>query len=320
MLRIGLLGAGFIANIHSNALRYVDGALIAAIGGARPHKCERIAREWEADVCESADELIRREDIDAVDICLPGFLHREWTEKAAANGKHVFCEMPMALTVQDCDAMLAATGEAGVRLMVGQCLRFWPAYQALGRIVASQELGKVEALSMRRNGARPEWSRWYQESCAARELLIYDVDILLWLGGMPRIAAARRVGPKEATRQVFAIYEWQGAQVLTQAAMLPARGLPFRQGFLATFERGAVEYDPSVEPKLRVYPKDAEDYTPELPEPLGIEDGLELNAYVAELQYFADCIRDDKPFIAAPAESARDVVAVVEETVEMRRP
>ncbi len=317
MLRIGLLGAGFIANIHSKALRYVGGALVAAVGGARTHKCEGIAREWEADVCESADELIRREDVDAVDICLPGFLHREWTEKAAGAGKHVFCEMPMALTVQDCDAMLAAAKDAGVRLMVGQCLRFWPAYQALGQFVASGELGKVEAISMRRNGARPEWSRWYEEACAARELLIYDVDVLLWLGGRAKPAAARRVGPKEATRQVFALYEWQGAQVLAQAAMLPARGLPFRQGFLAVFEGGAMEYDPSVEPKLRVYPKDADDYTPALPEPLGVEEGLELNAYAAELQYFADCIRDDRPFKAAPAESAREVMAVIEETVEM---
>ncbi len=317
MLRIGLLGAGFIANMHSNALRYVDGALVAAVGGARTHKCEQIAREWEADVCESADELIRREDVDAVDICLPGFLHREWTAKAAAAGKHVFCEMPMALTVQDCDAMLAAAKEAGMRLMVGQCLRFWPAYQALGQIVASGGLGKLEAISMRRNGARPEWSRWYEESCAARELLIYDVDVLLWLGGRPKPVAVRRVGPKEATRQVFALFEWRGAQVLAQAAMVSARGLPFRQGFLAAFEGGAMEYDPSVEPKLRVYPKDAEDYTPELPEPLGVEEGLELNAYAAELQYFADCIRDDRPFKAAPAESAREVMAVVEETVEM---
>ena len=86
---------------------------------------------------------LARADIGAVLIASPNFLHKEHTLAAAAAGKHVFCEKPMALSVADCDAMLGATARAGVKLMVGHSTRLMPPMRRLRAVVESGELGRL---------------------------------------------------------------------------------------------------------------------------------------------------------------------------------
>ena len=90
-----------------------------------------------AEVTADLDAAIRDPDVDAVDICLPTPLHREYAERALAAGKSVFLEKPIALTIEDADAIVAAASRSDAVFMVGMVLRFWPEYVELQRLVAA---------------------------------------------------------------------------------------------------------------------------------------------------------------------------------------
>ena len=92
---------------------------------------------------DNADELIGDSELDAVYISSPPNLHREQVEAAARAGKHVLCEKPMALSVDECRRMMDACDAAGVHLQVCFVLRGWPTYGRVREMLASGELGQV---------------------------------------------------------------------------------------------------------------------------------------------------------------------------------
>jgi predicted dehydrogenase len=144
MIHVGLVGAGFIGRNHFN--QYEQMGDRAAVVALCDKEAGRRAGDWSQVGGNIADakgtkrdlggirpytewrEILADADVDLVDICVPTFLHREITVAALEAGKHVLCEKPMALSVEDCDAMLAAAAEAKGRFMVAHCIRFWPEY------------------------------------------------------------------------------------------------------------------------------------------------------------------------------------------------
>src|SRR5262245_50607700 len=98
-LRYGILGSGFMGRTHAEAIRHIDNAeLIAIAGGSR---APGLAADYHAQLCTSDAELIGRDDIDAVIITTPQYVHAEQALAAAARGKHLFIEKPMTTTVAD---------------------------------------------------------------------------------------------------------------------------------------------------------------------------------------------------------------------------
>ena len=116
-----------------------------------------------------------------VDVCLPTDLHAEVTVAALEAGKHVLCEKPMALTVAECDRMVAAAKASGRFLMIAHCIRFWPEYIALKEIVDSGQYGKVTSALFRRISGLPKWSEWFpnpqRSGGAILDLHIHDVGL-----------------------------------------------------------------------------------------------------------------------------------------------
>jgi myo-inositol 2-dehydrogenase/D-chiro-inositol 1-dehydrogenase len=98
--------------------------------------------------------LLADENVPAVIVATPNFTHRQIVLDALAAGKHVFCEKPMALTVADCDEMIAAAGRTGRKLMVGQVLRLMTVYAAVRRLVAEGTIGTPRVIRVLRSGAR----------------------------------------------------------------------------------------------------------------------------------------------------------------------
>jgi predicted dehydrogenase len=125
------------------------------------------------------DDLLADDNVEAVDLCVPSYLHAGLTLKALAAGKHVLVEKPMALSGEECDAMIAASKKAGKVLMVAQVLRFWPDYMAARDKVRSGELGAVKAALFRRKCAAPAWGKWLKERDKSGggvfDLLIHDL-------------------------------------------------------------------------------------------------------------------------------------------------
>jgi predicted dehydrogenase len=140
-LGLGLVGCGSMGRDLAKAVQDVAEARVtAAFDPYRPN-VESFCAESGATSTRSLDELLGDRDIDAVIIASPNNLHREQTVAAAQAGKHVFCEKPMALSVADCDAMIAACERAGTKLMVGHSMRLYPLPRTLLEIARSGDLG-----------------------------------------------------------------------------------------------------------------------------------------------------------------------------------
>ena len=145
ILNWGLIGAGDIARKRiAPTLRDAANCNFAAVSRNRAEMAEEFAREFGAKKWFSTwEDLLADEEIEAVYIATPVYLHAEQTIKAAEAGKHVLCEKPMALSAAQCDAMIDACRANGVRLGIAYYRRFYPIIKRVKEIIASGELGKI---------------------------------------------------------------------------------------------------------------------------------------------------------------------------------
>ena len=126
MLRVGIIGAGGIAGQHAYCYQHIPEAKIVAVADIVPERAQKMAALFGADALDHGDKIIERDDIDVVDICLPTYLHSEFAIKAARTGKHVLCEKPIALNIEQGLQMIEETKKANVKFMVAHVLRYFP--------------------------------------------------------------------------------------------------------------------------------------------------------------------------------------------------
>jgi predicted dehydrogenase len=145
ILKWGLIGAGDIARKRiAPAFRDLENCDFAAVSRSRSELAQAFAeefgaRKWYADW----RELVADDEIEAVYLATPVYLHSEQTIAAAEAGKHVLCEKPMALNVKECDEMIAACRANNVKLGVAYYRRFYPLIERVKQIIAAGEIGKV---------------------------------------------------------------------------------------------------------------------------------------------------------------------------------
>jgi predicted dehydrogenase len=153
-LRIGMIGAGTIARAHSVALTNVPHLYpelglrprLVAVADVNPTLARALADRFGYDrVADDAAALIEAPDVDLVVACLPPALNRDVVLAAAAAGKHVVCEKPMAETAEDAATMLRACRTAGVFHGLGAGYRWSPAVRAIGRLIADGKLGVIRS-------------------------------------------------------------------------------------------------------------------------------------------------------------------------------
>ncbi len=151
-IRYAVVGLGNIAQVavlpafaHAH-----ENSVLAALVSSDSEKLDALGKRYRVSVRGSYDELesiLARGEIDAVYIALPNALHRSLTERAADAGVHVLCEKPMAVTVDECESMIAATREAGVKLMIGYRLHFDPANLRVIEQIAAGDIGEPRLFS-----------------------------------------------------------------------------------------------------------------------------------------------------------------------------
>lgn len=150
-VRVGMVGYKFMGKAHSNAYRalpmFFPNSIkpeMKAICGRDPEGVEqaRVQFGWESAETDWK-ALIARDDIDLIDINAPSDAHKEIALAAAAAGKHIFCEKPLALTLEDSREMLEAAEKAGVKHMVGFNYRFSPAVQLAKKLISDGRIGEI---------------------------------------------------------------------------------------------------------------------------------------------------------------------------------
>jgi predicted dehydrogenase len=242
--------------------------------------------------------------------------------EAAKAGKHIMCEKPMALSLEEADSMVAAAKEAGVKFMVGHCIRFWAEYQVLKEYVDEGHLGKLKSLWFSRLSPTPTWSwnNWLMDekksAGALLDLHIHDTDYIIYLLGKPSAVLSRGFKMQGGWGHVLTDYEYEDIAVFAEGSWAMPSKFPFSMSYRAVFEKGVMDFNSARTPTLLIYEGNNEPYTPELPKPdVGDVDAggniSDLGGYYNELAYYIDCLmKDEYPQIVTP-ESARDSVALI---------
>jgi predicted dehydrogenase len=126
LITLTILGAGFMGSAHAaNYDALGERVRVKWVASRTPERAAKLAESLGAQSTADLEAAVRDPEIDAVDICLPTPLHREAAESALAAGKHVFLEKPIAVTLEDADAIVAAAERSAGLFMVGLVLRFW---------------------------------------------------------------------------------------------------------------------------------------------------------------------------------------------------
>lgn len=155
-LLIGLMGAGGMGKgLARGAAASGRGRVVAIadpVEGLAAAAAEELSEHGPIDAYTDAAEMLARDDLGAVFVAVPNYLHPDAVKQVAAAGKHCFCEKPMALTVADARAMIEACEDAGVKLMIGQVLRYNAPFVWMIDKVRSGELGEPFGMQVTRIG------------------------------------------------------------------------------------------------------------------------------------------------------------------------
>jgi predicted dehydrogenase len=197
-IRVGLIGAGLIGQLHSMMLRYVadrteQSVRVVSVADISHTAAESLAARWQgAQALESADEIISDPSIDAVWICTPTAMHRKVCIAAAEAGKHIFCEKPLAMTAAEASAMAAAIKASGAISQVCLVLRFSPVYNVIKTMFEAPDVGRLLSVTMRDDQDFPtrgaHASAWRNDPTLTAggtliEHSVHDFDLLTWMFG-----------------------------------------------------------------------------------------------------------------------------------------
>jgi myo-inositol 2-dehydrogenase/D-chiro-inositol 1-dehydrogenase len=146
-MRVGIAGTGIMGEVHAKAWRNA-GAELAGFTSLRLAQTRDLAQRFGVRAYADYAELF--DEVDIVDICTPTSLHKPMAVEAVAAGKHLVCEKPVALTIEDAQAMIDACAAAGVRFFVGMVVRFFPQYRVAQELVTEGKIGQLGVIRLKR--------------------------------------------------------------------------------------------------------------------------------------------------------------------------
>lgn len=289
MLKVGLVGVGGISGAHIPAWQSMEDVELVALCDVRP---EQMTRYPELRQYTDMDDMLAKEQLDILDICLPTYLHADAAVKAMERGIHVLSEKPVSLKTEDVHRLYETAKRNNVRFMVAQVLRFWPEYVYLKEIYDSGRYGKLLSGRMARLGHMPGWSwdNWMKDESRSGlvpfDLHIHDLDFMVYTFGKPKQVSSFRA--RRPDQDVFtAVYQFDGFYVDSEATWYAAP-YPFHATYRFQFEKALIVLDGA----LTVYEVDGKTFT--VGADGGETGGIELpptNAYANEIRYFADCVK-----------------------------
>ncbi|MBN2376928.1 MAG: Gfo/Idh/MocA family oxidoreductase [Sedimentisphaerales bacterium] len=332
MLKIGIVGFGFMGRMHYHCWKALVDAQVTAVCDANPNIVEDTQKAQAGniggadteidfsgvDIYSDFDKMLSQGNLDAVSITLPTFLHAETSAQALAAGVHVLCEKPMALNVADCDAMIAAAQKSDKVLQIGHCIRFWPEYAKTKELIDSGEFGPVIAASFERLGSAPAWAwdNWFMDEQRSGgmilDLHIHDTDYVEHLFGMPAaVSSFAAKHPGGGLCHIATQYIYDDSRVVTAQGgwgMAPSFG--FEMSFNIVLEKATIVYDCTRDPAFRVCPAEGEAFTPQV---------APGDGYSREIAHFAELIQGkDVPAITT-LEQSRDSIKIIEAEKESVR-
>lgn len=314
-VRIGLIGCGGISREHISAyLKLRDRVEVVATADLLEERAINAARAVGAEsYYTDYRSILRRPDVDAVDICLPHHLHAKVAVEAAEAGKHVLCEKPIARNLEEADSMIDAAKRYGVKLMIAENWRFLPHVNVAKRLVEGRELGvvflaKTDLVGFPRDLAPSGWKLDAEKvgGGVSIDSGIHNVDMIRWVVGEVRTVTAftnrliRTEITGEDTGCILFRHVSDALSVLTLT--------------------WAARFSADREYPLKVYGSEGslawaawDDYVIVCRggETMTVKAGDFSESFKAEIEHFVDCIELDKTPLTSGEEARRDLELVL---------
>lgn len=206
--RSAIIGAGMVGSVHAHAVHRAGGQL-AAICASTPQRSEDSAQRLGAERGATAEEIFAADDIDVVHICTPNNAHLEQSIAALAEGKHVICEKPLATTVADAAALVAAAEKAGTVAAVSFIYRFYPMVREARCRIADAEVWLMHGGYLQDHMAEADPTGWRSDpSQSGISMTFADIgshwcDLAEFVTGhrISSVLAAEAAAPRDSIRQ-----------------------------------------------------------------------------------------------------------------------
>lgn len=334
MVRIGIIGIGFMGFTHFEGAKKLKGAKVTAIATRSKKK---LAGDWTSiegnfgprgghvdtsKLKTYADyhDLLADPDIDLVDICLPTEYHEEVAIAALKAGKPTLVEKPIAVDMDAANRMVQTAMKAKKLLMVAQVLPFFPEFAFVREAVQTQKFGKLLAAHFRRVITPPKWSSDMSDFRRLGgwgvDLHIHDNHFIAATCGVPQQVFSQGLLQADLVNHVHTQYLYQngGPTVSCVSGGIAAKGLEFSHGFELFFERATVQFDAGtygtgkkkawvVNRPLTVISDDGKVTEPKL------KGGAEwCAAFTAELQMAVDAVNSGEEPALLSGQMARDAL------------
>lgn len=309
MLKVGLIGCGFMGGMHSACYKVIDGVKIVAVADVRSEKAQEVAKQHGAEIFATGEELIEKADVDIIDICLPTYLHTAHAVLAMKKGRNVFIEKPVCLTKEEGELLLKTQKETGAKVQVGQVIRLWDEYKWLKEKADAKEYGEIKSAVFKRLSNTPTWGweNWLhipeKSGSVALDLHIHDVDFMRYMMGEPdSFTSAAQRNEKGIIEQIFTTFNYGDKVVTVEGCWDYPVDFPFEAGFRVKFEKATVVLDPNG---LAVYFNDGGQMRPEIKAEFEGDNDIggnlsSLGGYYNELKYFVEKLTAGEELTVAP--------------------
>lgn len=261
-VRLGVIGCGGFGLFALQQFAQVPGVKLAGMAGTHREAAYAAARRFGIPDIVEVEALVERDDVDLIYIATPPFLHHPQAMLALEAGKHVICEKPLALTLEQADEMMATARERDLLLIANLMQRYNPVFDAVRRLIESKALGEF-LHGLFENYASDEHlapAHWFWDRAKSGGIFVehgvHFFDLFAgWLGEGEVVAAQAVTRPSNASveEQVQCTVRYEGGALVgfyhgfTQAARMD------RQQFRLLFERGDVTLDEWVPTRVRVH-------------------------------------------------------------------
>jgi len=315
-VNVAVAGLGFMGVTHLRAYQRLRNARIVAVcdnsrapvngrlGGVNGNLGDSSALTLgpEVKTYRHFSELLADEEVDLVDICTPTALHPAQVLAAMRAKKHVLCEKPLAESAGDVRKMLSAINGTPNFLMPAMCMRFWPGWAEMKKIVSEKTYGAVLAANFRRVSAKPAWSKaGVHAGGALYDLHIHDTDFVNFLFGRPQKVFSTGITDAHGNiDHVVTQYIYpNGPVVHAEGSWLLSDG--FNMAFTLYCEKATIDFDLARGAGALQIARPGK--TQRMLKPAGID------GYSAEIRYFVNCVaRGEKPSVV----TAHDCVTTLE--------
>jgi predicted dehydrogenase len=334
-LKIGFVGCGGMGSVHLNCLKALSSCLpidVTAIADLQNERLQAaLALFPHSKGYSLGEDLIEKENVDVVYVCLPSYLHASHAALALKKGRDVFVEKPVCLSLDEAQGLLQAQKESGREVMVGQVVRFFPEFLFLKTLLAEKTYGQLKSIDLLRSSGAPIWGyeNWFMDEkrsgSVVLDLHIHDLDFLRYLLGEPTIqSVAASTFPDGMINRIVTSYRFGSVSAVAEGMWHVSPKVPFISAYRAEFQGAAVLCRMFANPSVVVYPLEGEPIVPSFPKEGEVKGSgvniADLGAYYVEDRYFLNCLLTHRKNDIAPLnEGVKSLETVLKERAMAHR-